>query len=108
MTNETPSCGFGVPRLRRLAHKGEALKSRLKTGLSIFDAPKLVGDLKHNVEIARGGGGNVGMGEIQSYLGLLYRQKSFALFAEPAKWQAAVDEANRWQQKALEARGGKS
>jgi tetratricopeptide (TPR) repeat protein len=46
--------------------------------------------------------------EAMTYLGLLYRQKSFAFFADPAQWQAAVDEANRWQQKALEARGGKS
>lgn len=46
--------------------------------------------------------------EAMTYLALIYRQKSFAFFAEPAKWQAAVDEASRWQQKALAARGGKS
>lgn len=39
------------------------------------------------------------------YLNLLYRQKSFASFAEPAKWQAAVDRANEWQKRGLEARG---
>ena len=37
-----------------------------------------------------------------SYLNLLYRQKSFAYFAEPAKWQAAVDRANAWQERASE------
>jgi tetratricopeptide (TPR) repeat protein len=46
--------------------------------------------------------------EAMTYLGLLYRQKSFAFFAEPPKWQMAVDKANEWQKKALEARGGKS
>ena len=50
----------------------DALKSRLKTGLSILQAPRLIGDLKHNVAIARGGGGTVSPGEIQSYFGLLY------------------------------------
>ena len=39
------------------------------------------------------------------YLNLLYRQKSFAYFAEPAKWQAAVDQANQWQKRGAEARG---
>jgi tetratricopeptide (TPR) repeat protein len=38
------------------------------------------------------------------YLNLLYRQKSFAFFAEPAKWQAAIDQANEWQKRGLEAR----
>src|SRR5213075_2992218 len=50
----------------------DALKSRVKTGLSIFDAPKLIGDLKHNVEIAKGGGGSVTPAELESYLGLMY------------------------------------
>src|SRR4029077_21283662 len=49
----------------------DALKSRLRTGLSIFDAPKLIVDLKHNVEIAKGGGGSVTPGELESYLGLV-------------------------------------
>jgi tetratricopeptide (TPR) repeat protein len=40
--------------------------------------------------------------EAMSYLNLLYRQKSFAYFAEPAKWQAAVDKANGWQKRAAE------
>jgi len=40
--------------------------------------------------------------EAMSYLNLLYRQKSFAYFAEPAQWQAAVDKANDWQKRAVE------
>ncbi len=43
--------------------------------------------------------------EAMIYLNLLYRQKSFAFFAEPDKWQAAVDKANEWQRKGLEAQG---
>jgi tetratricopeptide (TPR) repeat protein len=43
--------------------------------------------------------------EAMIYLNLLYRQKSFAFFDEPDKWQAAVDKANEWQRKGLEARG---
>ncbi|HEY3551700.1 MAG TPA: LCP family protein [Gaiellaceae bacterium] len=49
----------------------DALKSRVKTSLSILNAVKIVGDLKHNVEIARGGGGSVTPEELKSYLGLL-------------------------------------
>src|SRR6478736_2537063 len=58
----------------------DALKSRVKTGLSIFDAPKLIGDLKHNVEIAQGGGGNVTPEQLKSYLGLLYGLPAGHLF----------------------------
>jgi hypothetical protein len=43
-----------------------------------------------------------------TYLGLLWRQKSFGLLGDPIAWQAAVDEADHWQQKALDARAGKS
>ncbi len=46
--------------------------------------------------------------DAMTYMGLCWRQKSFALFAEPAAWQAAVDRANEWQRKALVARTGKS
>jgi tetratricopeptide (TPR) repeat protein len=35
-----------------------------------------------------------------TYLGLLYRQKSFAFFDRPAEWQAAVDSAESFRQKA--------
>jgi LCP family protein required for cell wall assembly len=58
----------------------DALKSRLKTGLSIFSAPKLIGDLKHNVEVAKGGGGSVTPGELESYLGLVYGLPAGHLF----------------------------
>jgi len=58
----------------------EALKSRLKTGLSIFDAPKLIGDLKKNIEVARGGGGAVTINELESYLGLTYHLPPGNLF----------------------------
>jgi tetratricopeptide (TPR) repeat protein len=46
--------------------------------------------------------------EAMTYASLLWRQKSFALFADPIAWQGAVDEADAWQQKALLARAGKS
>lgn len=58
----------------------DALKSRLKTSLNIFDAPKLIGDLKHNVEVAKGGGGSVTASELESYLGLAYGLKPGYLF----------------------------
>jgi tetratricopeptide (TPR) repeat protein len=38
--------------------------------------------------------------EAMTYLNLLYRQKSFAFFAEPDKWQACIDEAERWRREA--------
>jgi len=43
-------------------------------------------------------------GDAMVYMNLLYRQKSFAYFSEPAKWQAAIDLANEWQKRGLEAR----
>jgi tetratricopeptide (TPR) repeat protein len=46
--------------------------------------------------------------EAMTYAALLWRQKSFAFFADPIAWQGAVDEADAWQQKALLARAGKS
>jgi tetratricopeptide (TPR) repeat protein len=46
--------------------------------------------------------------EAMTYAALLWRQKSFAFFADPISWQGAVDEADAWQQKALLARAGKS
>jgi hypothetical protein len=58
----------------------EALKSRLRTGLSIFDAPKLVGDLKKNIEVAKGGGGAVTINELESYLGVAYGLPAGHLF----------------------------
>jgi tetratricopeptide (TPR) repeat protein len=46
--------------------------------------------------------------EAMTYLALLWRQKSFAFFDDPIAWQGAVDEADLWQQKAADARAGKS
>ena len=46
--------------------------------------------------------------DAMTYLALVWRQKSFALFAEPAAWQQAVDRANEWQKRAVAARAGKS
>ncbi len=46
----------------------EALKSRLRTALSPtslpLEVPKLVGVLKHNIEIGKAGGGSVDLGEL--------------------------------------------
>ncbi len=58
----------------------EALKSRLRTGLSVFDAPKLVSDLKKNIEVAKGGGGSVTINELESYLGVAYSLPAGHLF----------------------------
>ncbi|HZT92965.1 MAG TPA: LCP family protein [Gaiellaceae bacterium] len=58
----------------------EALKSRLRTGLSIFEAPKLISDLKKNVAVARGGSGSVTAAELESYLGLAYHLPAGHLF----------------------------
>jgi tetratricopeptide (TPR) repeat protein len=46
--------------------------------------------------------------EAMTYLGLLWRQKSFALLGDPIAWQAAVDASDLWQKAALDARAGKS
>jgi tetratricopeptide (TPR) repeat protein len=46
--------------------------------------------------------------EAMTYLALLYRQKSFAFFADVPQWQAAVDQSNEWQKRANVARTGKS
>ncbi len=43
-----------------------------------------------------------------TYLALVWRQKSFALFSEPTAWQQAVDRANEWQKRATAERTGKS
>ena len=43
-----------------------------------------------------------------TYLALVWRQKSFGLFADPTAWQQAVDRANEWQKRALAERAGKS
>jgi tetratricopeptide (TPR) repeat protein len=43
--------------------------------------------------------------EAMTYLGLLWRQKSFAFFTDPIAWQGAVDEADSWQQRAALCHG---
>src|SRR5215475_8420418 len=62
----------------------EALKSRLRTALSPtslpLEVPKLVGVLKHNIEIGKAGGGQVELGELTKYLGLLYHLPPGHLF----------------------------
>lgn len=44
-----------------------------------------------------------GYADALTYLGLLYRQESFAYFSQPAAWQTAVDSAESFRQKALTA-----
>jgi tetratricopeptide (TPR) repeat protein len=44
-----------------------------------------------------------GYADALTYLGLLYRQESFAYFDQPAAWQAAVDAAESYRQKAMAA-----
>jgi LCP family protein required for cell wall assembly len=59
----------------------EALKDRLASGFSIFSIPQLVGAMKRNIEIARGGStGAPSMSEIQSYVGLGYHLPPGHLF----------------------------
>jgi len=59
----------------------EALKDRFAGGFSLLDIPKLIGALKQNLEIARGGStGAPSMSEIQSYAGLGYHLKPGHLF----------------------------
>jgi LCP family protein required for cell wall assembly len=48
----------------------EALKDRLASSLSLTSIPPIIGALKNNVVVARGGGGAVGFQEIESYAGL--------------------------------------
>jgi LCP family protein required for cell wall assembly len=62
----------------------EALKSRLRGVLSPtnlpLEVPKLVGVLKHNIEIGKAGGGSVNFDELTRYLGLLYHLPPGHLF----------------------------
>src|SRR3954451_16880797 len=49
----------------------EALKDRLATSMSITDIPPIIGALKQNIVVARGGGGGaLGLSEIEAYAGL--------------------------------------
>ena len=58
----------------------DALKSRLARNLKITDIPQIIGAIKGNVEMARGGGGAPGMTEIQAYAGLAYGLPAGHLF----------------------------
>jgi LCP family protein required for cell wall assembly len=72
-----------VYRLARQQFFLEALKDRFASGFSLLDIPKLIGALKQNLEIARGGStGAPSMSEIQSYAGLGYNLKPGHLFRD--------------------------
>ena len=43
--------------------------------------------------------------EAMAYLNLLYRQRSYALFDQPAEWQKSVDKAMEWRDKTAVAVG---
>ncbi|HEU5477135.1 MAG TPA: LCP family protein [Gaiellaceae bacterium] len=62
----------------------EALKARMKTELSLsklpFELPKLIHVLKHNLEYVKAGGGQVGIDELESYLGIAYHLPPGHLF----------------------------
>ncbi len=59
-----------VYRLARQQLFLEALKDRFSTTLSLTTIPGIIGALKNNVEMARGGGGAPGISEILAYAGL--------------------------------------
>ncbi len=62
----------------------DALKSRMKTELSLsnlpLELPKLIGVLKHNLEYVKAGGGQVSLSELESYLGIAYHLPPGHLF----------------------------
>ncbi len=58
----------------------EALKDRLATTLSVFSIPGVIGALKNNIEIGRGGRGAPSISEIQAYAGLAYHLGGGHLF----------------------------
>lgn len=60
----------------------DALKSRLSRTLSITEIPRIIGALKGNVEIGRGGGGAPSLAEIQAYAGLAYHLPAGHLFRD--------------------------
>jgi hypothetical protein len=43
--------------------------------------------------------------EAMAYLNLLYRQRSYACFEQPAEWQKSVDKAMQWRDKMAVAVG---
>jgi LCP family protein required for cell wall assembly len=62
----------------------DALKARMKTELSFsklpFELPKLIHVLKGNLEYVKAGGGQVGVDELESYLGIAYHLPPGHLF----------------------------
>src|SRR5258708_2856645 len=58
----------------------EALKDRMATSLSITSLPGVIGALKSNVEMGRGGGGAPSLSEILAYAGLAYHLGGGDLF----------------------------
>ena len=62
----------------------EALKSRLRTQLSLsklpLELPKLIHVLKNNLEYVKAGGGQVSLSELESYLGIAYHLPPGHLF----------------------------
>jgi len=62
----------------------EALKSRLATGVSLLDIPKLIGALKGSVEIGSGNCSTCApsLSDIESYAGLAYRLPAGHLFRD--------------------------
>jgi LCP family protein required for cell wall assembly len=70
-----------VYRLARQQLFLEALKDRMATSLSLISLPGVIGALKNNVEMARGGaGGAPGISEILAYAGLAYHLGGGHLF----------------------------
>ncbi|MGZ4290200.1 MAG: LCP family protein [Gaiellaceae bacterium] len=70
-----------VYRLARQQLFLEALKDRMATSLSLTSLPGVIGALKHNVVIARGGsGGAPSISEILAYAGLAYHLGGGHLF----------------------------
>lgn len=62
----------------------EALKSRLRTSLSLsnlpLEVPKLVHVLKDNIKVVKAGSQSVNLGELTTYLGLIYHLPPGHLF----------------------------
>jgi LCP family protein required for cell wall assembly len=62
----------------------ESMKDRLATGVSIFDIPKLIGALKHSIEIGSGNCSTCApsLSDIESYAGLAYKLPAGHLFRD--------------------------
>jgi len=79
----------GAPKNRPAANAGDI------TGTArVALAQQGIAYLKRALEI------RTAYAEAVTYLGLLYRQESFAYFDQPANWQAAVDNAEEFRKRA--------